>query len=125
MNNNQIIQVIKDIEFQYGNIFQNEKISFDIIRNKWLHEKIELSSINEEDGFKNLCSLFKIELKEKENVFVLWNEQNIDIFLMSDLYNFWDYIWYGPADECCIIYFPNNILFMINDYGIIYYIRCK
>ena len=122
LNNKQVIQIITDIESQYGNISQEGKSFFDIIRNNLSHEEIELSTINKEEGFRDLCSLFNMELKEKKEVFVLWDEQNIDIFSMSDLYYYWNYIWYGSSDECCIIYFPDNkTLFMVNDYGIVYY----
>ena len=122
LNNVQIIQIMKDIESQFGNFILNDKVTFEKIRDTFFQKKIELSTINKEDGFKNLCSLFNIELKEKENVFILWDKQNVDAFLMSDLYYYWNYVWYGPSDECCIIYYPNNgILLMINDYGIIYW----
>lgn len=80
-----------------------------------------LLSINEKDGFKDMCSLLKVDVSKNSTIYVIWNYNNVDEIKTSVLQEYWDYIWYGTSDEMCLLYFSDiESLVMITDYGTIY-----
>ena len=85
-----------------------------------LSKKLVLSTINETDGFKDICSLLKLNIPKNSTVYIIWNYNTIDKIKACVLQDYWDYIWYGTSDEMCLLYFPDiESLIMITDYGTI------
>ena len=85
-----------------------------------LKKETVLLNINEKEGFKDMCSLLKLNLHIDDSTYVIWNYNNIDKISVFNLQNYWDYIWFGASDEVCLLYFSNiESLIMVNDYGTI------
>ncbi|SHF00744.1 hypothetical protein [Dysgonomonas macrotermitis] len=85
---------------------------------KRLNKEYILLNINEKDGFSDLCSLLKLDMRQTSTVYVVWNYNEIDKFRASVLHYYWNYIWYGASDEMCLLYFSDiEVLVMITDYG--------
>lgn len=77
-----------------------------------------IPALNKSNGFNDMLKTLDISFLDNEKFYLIWNEQqNIDMFSVSDLKKFWDYIWYGPADEALILYIPEKIVLMIHDWG--------
>jgi len=78
-------------------------------------------SINEKNGFIQLCQLLNIDISQTDFVTIIWNLNNSDRIKLNVLLEYWEYIWYGTSDELCLLYFSKKDLFiLISDYGTIY-----
>ena len=87
---------------------------------KILKKEFVLLNINEKEGFKDMCSLLKLNVHQNSSIYVIWNYNKIDKINVYVLQNYWDYIWFGASDEVCLLYFSDvESLVMINDYGTI------
>ena len=85
-----------------------------------LNKEDVLLNINEKEGFKDMCSLLKMNVQQNNTIYVIWNYNNIDKIKASVLQNYWDYIWFGASDEMCLLYFSDiESLVMVTDYGTI------
>ncbi len=128
-----------NLEYTSLNKFQNQQIITEIANKYSLLEdslcdsaffikvseifikKNVLLSINDHNGFKDLISMLNLNVSEDSYVNVIWNSNCIDQFKCYILNDYWDYIWYGPSDEMCLLYFSEiQFLILITDYGTIY-----
>lgn len=117
----QIQQILYKIVKEYNVTIDNlNNSSFFINMSDILKKSVVLLDINEKDGFKDMCSLLKLNILQNSIVYVIWNYTDIDRFQACTLQKYWDYIWYGTSDEVCLLYFADIKSFvMINDYGTI------
>ena len=117
----EVNQLIRKIETIYGAIHVEDKILFSEIPNTILSQKYDVPTINQYNGFETLYSLLGVNMQEEDAVYVVWNYHDVDMFSLKNLIKYWEYIWYGPSDECCLLYFAkNNLLVMPTDYGTVY-----
>ena len=87
-----------------------------------LKKEIVIQNINEKEGFRDMCSILKLNLHPNNSTYVIWDYNNIDMINAHNLLNYWDYVWFGASDEVCLLYFSDiESLIMINDYGTILY----
>jgi hypothetical protein len=86
-----------------------------------LKKEIILLDINEPKGFKELIGLLQLNLSQDSLIDIIWNYNSIDQVEYSVLSDYWDYIWYGPSDEMCLLYcHSTQLIIMVTDYGTIY-----
>jgi hypothetical protein len=123
LNRVQSMQLLDTICMNYNIIFDKDKqSSFFIQLSDSLQNEISLYDINEPEGFKNLCTLLKIDIFPDQLVYVIWNFNDIDAIQSNVLKDYWDYIWYGTSDEMCLLYFSlSKQIVLITDYGSINY----
>lgn len=92
------------------NIFANIDNSCD--------EKIILNAINTNNGFKYLLREINSTISQVPNqLFLIWNNEMVDLCTKEILISNWESIWYGEGDEALIIYIPNLIVLIIHDWG--------
>ena len=86
-----------------------------------LKKEVVSLNINEKEGFKDLCSLLKLDISKDGTVYIIWNYNDVDKIKVYVLQQYWDYVWFGTSDEICLLYFPDiESIVMITDYGTIY-----
>jgi len=120
LSNSEIEEIMHDIEMQYDiTISFNSSFFIDIFEK--FNSEIILLDINESTGLKHLISSLNLNILSDSIVNVIWNYNGIDQFKFETLQKYWEYIWYGPSDEMCLLHFPSiQLLLMITDYGTIY-----
>ncbi len=92
------------------NIFANIDNSCD--------EKIILNAINTNNGFKYLLREINSTISQVPNqLFLIWNNEMVDLCTKEILISNWESIWYGEGDEALIIYIPNLIVLIIHYWG--------
>jgi len=120
LNYSEIEEIMHDIELQYD-ITISFNSSFFIDISEMFNIKLTLLDINEPKGFEHLISSLNLNMLSDSVVNVIWNYNGIDQFKFETIQKYWEYIWYGPSDEMCLLHFPRiQLLLMITDYGIIY-----
>jgi len=115
-----IKNILYNIENQYKISISSNSSFFKEI-SMVFKNKLILHEINDSTGFENLIYLLNLDIQPKTIINVIWDYNEVDQFESATLKNYWDYIWYGPSDEVCLLDFPShNLLVMITDYGTIY-----
>jgi hypothetical protein len=57
-----------------------------------------------------------------DELYLIWNIDEVDKIKFGDLKHFWEYIWYSGTDEAVILYSKSlNNIFIVCDWGVIYY----
>lgn len=120
LTSSEVNHLMDKIKMEY-HISEINKSNFFPKMSHVLKKTTELPTINESKGFQDLCAQLNITLPLQHYIYIIWDYDNVDKIRVCDLKKFWDYIWYGPADEFCLLYIPmTSLLTMIADYGIIY-----
>lgn len=121
LNEQQVLELLYqladkyDIAFHIINSSSIFNCMYSILKNEYI------VNVNDENGFYLIRTSLKLSINDDDDVFIIWNYNDIDKIKVYILQRYWDYIWYGAADEMCIICDPkNNSLFMITDYGTVY-----
>lgn len=77
-------------------------------------------TIEETDDLKFIFD--RLDLDKTGDVYLIWDDKNIDQISIRSLIDNWQYIWYGISDEAVIIYIAAlKKIILITHYGSVFH----
>lgn len=66
--------------------------------------------------------LLRFGFNREGNIYLVWDKNHIDELAISDLIEYWEYIWYPAGDEAVILYCKvSHKILLITDHGRVYF----
>ncbi len=85
-------------------------------------ESILDSEVFDQDVIFDIAYIFSVyDFADEEDVYLIWNVDEVDVMTKFSLLNIWERIWNPDEDEAVILYSPTNgKMLMITNWGTVY-----
>lgn len=115
---NELSTFVKSSLMEELNIESDFDSAFKNIYNS-LENIINIETLNIDLGFENIMTfLSDLNLNNDDQFFLIWDfSENVDVFSINTFKKYWSSIWYGDSDESLILYIPNKVIVLLNDWG--------
>lgn len=86
-----------------------------------IRDKALYFEVSDTYNIKDILKYYRNNKYFKSNIYIYWDENDIDLISYSDLITYWEEYWYDTSDESVILVdAETNNFVMITDYGLIY-----
>lgn len=109
---------------QLVNTISNDLLNKDIDSEFWkdIVNVLRCKQYMDVDTLKLKDVFIDCEFNCKDDIYIIWRKDEVDVMKTSLLIEYWDDIWYPPSDELVILYCgTTRKLLLITHWGNVYY----
>lgn len=106
------------------NEISNTVLNTDYKKDFWSKACVRLKYIDySEANLRDIENIFTdIKYDSTDNIYIIWSADEIDIMSIEDVFSYWNYLWYPPADDAIILYSDiSKAIFIITHWNRVYY----